>query len=966
MDPRRPDYNVGGTDPRKRNASQSPDGAQPRKQQRQDNIRDNGPATNHNDSRRSSVSSGTPATRASNPGAPSPRSRTPSMQVPTGPRKPSDAPAFSSPRSPYEGTVGGRSATDDKASSVDPDSLMDLLTKFSSDVAGRAAIEHEKRKAEAQYLSAQREFNEMQKHFISFPPIKERKSSDRDAARDAFKAKEKLLLEHTSTQQSTVEMLASLLGKLVTPKPNPDVASRAEYKSLQKDFLGLKEEFMSLKQLRGDLTAVRRTVDQVKLESGQVPRFHGDIEQLKKDTTVLKSDTTMLWNWKHQTDTRIKDFDKFDQRLNNIGAASTTAKKELDDFKTKGVSTLVTKQQINGLEKQVVELEKQVSDVQKQSTERATSYDILSHNVANLQKAQAKTAADNLNLLAPAKNQALNSESKERLANLTKEQTELKEQVETLQKSGTDIFNSVESKIDNAVAEQKNMKSTIHQLGQDIVNFKEKFNMIQETEKTIQQPESALGKAADGMASTTFMETRLNNIRKDLDALVAQQDEKDTMVFDAIDKVEKGANAQLGNLENSLNKQLGKVEDSLSQLGKVGESFKAQLQGDRNHAQQNTNVLQKITEGCQDLQTSVNKLQEAMQSKASTESVESFKNELSMLSTEFKKLQVHHQRTKSTSQAPPPAANAPQQFSPQPQQMANGGTGSPQVNGGHFSFYASPYPPGHGSVQLPPTPEMQNIQIQINGLVGVTQQLKMRCDNLTSEDIVRAMVDQFGTMYPEARNFNSSVQNLRNGLNSVQQQLALLQQHKAQPVEQFKEDVKNAATKAEGASATAHTVFQEVQKHWGEINAIKQNIKTLETNIAKVKTNHDSKLSSPQRDAASDGGIHAEVTSLRNELDQATNIASDASKIASAADSLSKQHSSRFSKLQPEKTLAALEKKVAALDTTVQDHTRTLGDGEPALKTLQESAAQAKVEFESVKKNMGALKGRIELLEQGV
>jgi chromosome segregation ATPase len=257
---------------------------------------------------------------------------------------------------------------------------------------------------------------------------------------------------------------------------------------------------------------------------------------------------------------------------------------------------------------------------------------------------------------------------------------------------------------------------------------------------------------------------------------------------------------------------------------------------------------------------------------------------------------------------------------------------------------------------------MQNMQMQINGLVGVTQQLKMRCDNLTSEDVVRAMVDQFGTMYPEARNFNSSAQSLRNGLNSVQQQLALLQQQKAQPVEQFNEDVKKAAAKAEGAHSTAHTVFQEVQKHWKEINTIKQNVKTIETDVEKLKTNNDPKLNSPLRDAASDARINAEVTSLRNELDQTTKIASDANKLASAADSLSKQHASRFSKTKPE----ALEKRVAALESTVQDQTQKLGEGEPALKKLQDSAAQAKLEFERVKKNMGALKGRFELLEQGV
>ena len=705
---------------------------------------------------------------------------------------------------------------------MDPNSLTDLLTKFSSDIASRAALEYDRRVAEAQYSSAQREFNALQKHFPGFPSVMEHKSVNKDVARDALRTKEKSLLEQTSIQQSTIEVLTSLLKEIAAPKPRPDLVSRDEYESLKKDYLDLKEEVTSLKQLRSEVDYIRATADQAMSWTEELP-------DIKRDVSQAKEDGKKFTNWRKgwdgrmdKFDQRLKRVDTFDERMETIGGASTAIQNSIADLKDTELSRLATKGQVTGLEKHVTELEELATTLQKQHTEREKSHDLLSENVANLQKAQA--AADDVNSLAPAKNQGLDSESKTKLEAVIKEQSELKEQVQTLLNDGTELFKTVEGKMDQTATEQDTMKQTIDKLGEDVVDSKEKITTIQEsieeegkdaivkrvkrldllvnnlslkiqdndkppllqrvnrlemdcqalqhdsrTPKNVHQ----LGPTPDKSAGPTIanpmsIETRLLSIENELKTLAADQGGKDALVFEAIDMVEEGFKAQLGNLKDSLNTQLGKVQDSAnttlgqvtdranamleqlkislnakvedsvkSQLEQVGDRFNAQLQGTRDQAERSADLLRKVTKLCHELkmavEQSVNDLQVAIQSKASTESIQSLKNELSAVSLDVEKLQAHHQRTKSTSQAAPSAANVPQQFSPQPQQMPNGTTGSPQVNGSHSSPYATPYPPGQGSVQQPPTQEMQNMQIQIYSLASVTQQLKMRCDNLQSD-----------------------------------------------------------------------------------------------------------------------------------------------------------------------------------------------------------------------------------------
>jgi chromosome segregation ATPase len=806
----------------------------------------------------------------------------------------------------------------------------------------------------------------MKKHFTQFPSIKERQSAEKDTAHQAFLAKARLLNEHTSSQTSTFGALASLLGQLATVKPGADVVSRAEYDSLQRDFLALKQEVTTMKQLRNDLDGIKSTAEEAMSRTAKISIIQQKVDWINRENVAVA-------NWKQTTDTRLREvdkIDKIDQRLKTNETRCNTTQKELDDFKDKEVSKFATKQQINDLE---------------------TKGEAWSQKIESLQIAQAKATAESLNSQAFAKSQAARSVSNESLQKLLEEHNMLKQDVGNLQLLGTHIG----AKAEQAATAQDTMEQTINQLEVDIVDCKDKLNMVRDSveeegkevivkrvkrldvlvnnlsskigdsgnasvhqrlsqlesvSKTVQgdirsiksgqQPQPTTDKFSSGAAvDLTPLETRLSKVERELTALDSGQDEKDGILVSHVTSVEKSLKEQFS---RELTDQLSAVHEDTQKI--ISDS------------------LEKMTNGYQELQKSVNGLVEAILSKADSATVEALKSDLSSVSEDVKKWQAQHQRTKSASQTPTPANHGPQpngpfQAAPQPQQLPNGVLGSPQVNGVQqpHSPYAMQHNHGHSSTQHTPgasqAQKVDDMQTQINGLVAVTQQLKMRCDNLQTDDIVRSMMEQFHAMYPDARSINGAVQGLRHTLSAVQQQLSNLQKQKAAPSEQSGEDIKKATAKAEGASNTAHNAFQESQKAWGELNKLRRAVQVLENEIKKPN--------STQKTASDDSSIRDELTEVRKDLDKTTDV-------ANSADRLSRQHASRFSKIVPEtlqNKILAVETRVGNLDTRVGDHDQKLRDGASALEKVESLATTAKNQADRIGTSFGTLRYKVEKLE---
>lgn len=802
----------------------------------------------------------------------------------------------------------------------------------------------------------------MRKHFVNYPATKERKGADREIAQRNFKSKEKLLNEHVSSQESTIEGLSSLLGLLVQPQGqrNEGGVSRAEYDTLQRNYLDLKEEVSGIQQLRRDIEAAKQHALDVKADYGNVGKAHREAQQVKDD--IIK-----LLNWKKETEPSILKIDSFDKRLEIVTERSNVAKQALDELKNKQMPTLATKEQV---------------------TKLGDKYDSLDQKVGGLQKTQAKAVASSVSAQDPAKNQAVNSVSKDSLESLKSQHDQLVANVKLLQDNGEERINANETKI-NELTERFNV------LGNDVTETREALEKVEDSiEEEGKEPIVKRVKKLDVLVNNISSQVmtdgkqsltrRLSQLEKDYDALQKDlQATKNGRSTPAASSTPTSKVAMdLKPLEDRLTKVEGEVnlinegqkdrdaaleegfDELQKQADKQADDRLSQLQADVDgRLQPAYNHLEQMRERLDIMQATINGVKEAAGSHASLDSVESLQKEMKEVSEEVKKLQSLQERAKATSQPPQPPAFTTQngqratsgQFSPHPQQMPNGVHGSPHVNGGP---QFSPPSHGHGPQQQAQdasiAQQVQQAQMQINGLVAVTQQLKMRCDNLQTDEIVRAMVDQLSSMYPEAKNFNNAVQHLRNSIGSLEQKVASLQDHSGPSAKDINDEVKKAAANAQGARSTVQGLTTDLQKVWTEINNTKSAIETLEREAMKNKeANGDATQTSiTQKSNAADDSLDEKVKYLRDDLTKTHDIAHEANR-------LSKQHASCFSKIEPER----LKTRVATLESTVDEHTAKMREGTIALTDLSTSVAEVNSKSDRALKRAGQLVGRVERLE---
>lgn len=844
---------------------------------------------------------------------------------------------------------------------LDSMSLTDLLVKFSSDIASRAALEHERNQARDLLSGAQREYNEMKKHFKSYPAIEERKTEDRKAAQEALKAKEKLLNEQTTSQQTVAQGIASILSQLATPKPNLDTVSRAEYESLKKE---LEKEAASSSQLRNEVDTIRQTAESAKIANGQVSKFQGDLAHVKNQTTILS-------DWMQGADDRFSGLTNFGQRLGTVEGRSASTKKALDEFMDQKVDKLATKQDVN-------ELEKRVQDVQT---------------------AQAKSAAERMSIQAQAKSQAVDPFSDARFQTLVDGHEKHAEEIKNLQLGGNRVFFDVRTKIDEVAQAQEDVShrvdlmvkehettiSTVDQLGTDILSCKEDIGTLYESieeegketivkrvkrldvlvnnlssklgdggdpatikrltqlekdckvlqqaanvKSTVSRSQSSPVKSTDSMTNGISVDQefkdRLDSLQSDLDSFKRQQEELDEMLESQI--------------QHASIAQKEVLMDEISQHLSAKRNEDAQVHSQAAKALENAINEMRATD--RRLSTAVQDLQEAVRSKTSIDAMGSLKATVTWISGEVEKLQAQHQRTKSISQSPANnQAAQPNGFhgGQQSPQLPNGIAGSPQLNGPHRPHSPFTALHAHGQQAQIQAQQLQDLQAQFNGLVNAVQHIKGRCDNLQTDDVVRAMLEQFNSIYPDAKNINAAIGSLRSQVASTQQQISVLQQKTTPSTESSSEDIKKAMAKADGANNSTQSVSQDLQKLRTEINTIREIVRTVENNTPSAAT-------------SSDSNVKGQLSSLRTDLDRTTATARE-------ADRLSKQHASRFSKIQPEE----LKTRVATLEGTVEEHGKNMKAGQDALKEFNEGSTALKSGLNRVKKTVAEHDKRITDLE---
>ena len=250
---------------------------------------------------------------------------------------------------------------------------------------------------------------------------------------------------------------------------------------------------------------------------------------------------------------------------------------------------------------------------------------------------------------------------------------------------------------------------------------------------------------------------------------------------------------------------------------------------------------------------------------------------------------------------------APQVPPPQSPQLRNG-TSSPHLNG-----IPQRVPTPQGQTVQPPAVTAQDItQIhdRIDGILTAQQHLKRRCDNITTDKIVDSMCDQFSTMYPEAKNFNSAHKALTKRTDALEVEICGLKQAQSGQLQEM------------------HVLRQRTEKVEKAVRETESATKKLEQQVAGVKATTDS-LSKTSAMSASGGLQQKDLQPLRDQV-------ADMTRVAHAANNLAKGHSTRFTNLGCEAT----KNKVEELDGAVKKMEGEMGRVKIDMESYDEAIAE--------------------------
>ncbi|KAK5172840.1 uncharacterized protein LTR77_002960 [Saxophila tyrrhenica] len=195
-------------------------------------------------------------------------------------------------------------------------------------------------------------------------------------------------------------------------------------------------------------------------------------------------------------------------------------------------------------------------------------------------------------------------------------------------------------------------------------------------------------------------------------------------------------------------------------------------------------------------------------------------------------------------------------------QLPNGRVPSPMVNGVQapgvpMSHAHNPmqFMPQGAVQQLPPIQEqiiaqIQKMQMQLDQVVMISQHQKRRMDNLTTDEVVKCMLDQLANVWPHAKNYEASLFSIQKGCRELEERVTGMKtemdgeigkidsalQNSRSAFEDLKADVKglqaSSGKRDEGLKASA----EDVKKLSGDVRALQSfDLKKLEDDVSRIE-----------------------------------------------------------------------------------------------------------------------------------
>lgn len=940
MDPRRKDYNpdyspVNPVNP-KRPSSRSPEGAAPRKVTKPNSREHSSTPSMQNSSRRSSVSNATARPGGPNgvPGFPS-DNRRPSSHLPTDMRKESGAAAVNSPDSlgsRYEDAPSGRSTPASVnglnvrpnvppvpqmnrmlADAMATNPVIDALMNFSTQVTQLAVTQVSKARVEADLKRATTEYDNMKGHFASFPAIKEQKTTAKSIAESHHKVLVDKLDEQMSVQKHLVEGIAALFSQAAEVKPVP----RAD-PSIQEDLAKLRDDIRNVEQRVtskvDDLAAKLKESDakiiaRIENVQGQANNQGKRIGQVSDISEKLKN----LENWKKELDRRTRSSDTSESTKDALDT-QLKVKKMMDETPQLFTAVKEMKEKLNLL--MVYTMGEKDERLDTPVDNRSSS---LGKKVLNLQQQMQVVDKEFVKLKGEVTEKGKEPVVK-RLKNLDMMVNNLASQVQSDGKPP--------------------LMQRLSQLEQD-------YNALEadvRAEKASAQLPVPVGNGVS-IDMSPFNE-RLQKVESDLNGFEEQIQEKDEAVSDWITEQVNGLQGQITGVVQLHSEDEEKINASFSGvdvgIGEIRERLVA--------IETSIPVMTATAMSLSGLNTSMEDIKGKLGSKADKEFVTGAMTAL-------------ENQLKASTASRTPTPRPPQSATPH---LPNGSAGTPMVNGYHPANTGSPQATGM------PTAILQRIDKDIQGLIDkhdmlthVTTILQKRYDNLTTDEVCQAMLDQLAVIWPHANNFEIETNTIKEQLHGLESSIEFVKKT-ANAANESAEVAKNNANAvkdmAKGAKGDVEKLKQTVDSSRGSTDAagtaatealrnleeLKQAVSGLQQKVSQGALVAKGKAVDGVGDMTAE-----EIRALKNQL-------TAVEKTANNAEVLSKKHDGRLSKLNPEEMKRDLQKLRSDFDKLigkVDVHDSTLSRGEAELSKVG-------TEMTRLKERLGKLEGTVSVLEE--
>lgn len=635
--------------------------------------------------------------------------------------------------------------------------LLGSLVSLLALVRAESSIQVSHKLAKSQLETATSEYQHMKHNFQRFPSIEERVTKRKDAAEQEVVKLERQLKFNADSQPGLAKSLAAAFLNISSkaekarrvPEIAADAVSRQEFTELH-ERLAQQQQMLDKQQ-----DQFARQQDLVDKQQHLIERLQDSYAEEKKATLQAKerAETTK----KEMT----QDFSKLESRIQEFDASVHTdidrirgdMQPQLDRAVEDAGRARLT---IEGQSTAVTQITERLDGQGRVLSQLSSTVEAATNTVSGAQKSFVKLEEQ----MTTTKNEVIRLENK--VSNTDNVRSTTTDRLEGYDQR----LNYVGKLVKSLQSENTGIQKGFDDLALDV-------QKIKNAPKAVTRAPASGNSAAHTATST--------------DSFAAQVEEKfnslEVALADLRQELKDDAEAQdetIGLAQDAQGEELAQTKEQLAALStkveELADTCSSSVQRLEQSASQNHAQIGVAYESIRDALT------KAIQNTSATlqERIASLSEKVAVL--EKRPVPAAQMPAPAITAAPSPTAQDSAQFrpvaaaaqSPRASNSRPGSTTANAQNNGVHSPRVPTSPFGFANGAPPHAREIAVLTDQIRGMAGTITNLKQRMDNLTTDEVVRGMADQFSLMYPAAKDFHMAVSALHKvdaALNSGQTEL---------------------------------------------------------------------------------------------------------------------------------------------------------------------------------------------------